>query len=321
MDKACGNKKKLSVALCTYNGAGYIEEQIVSILSQTMPVDEIVVCDDASTDETLEIVERIQRDARIEIRVFKNEKNIGFKENFFSAIDKSSGDLVFLSDQDDVWCPNKVETIVRWFDTHADKMVVFTDALLMDVSGNLLSESLWQRFGFDKKKQKYFDKGYGLDIWAWSNRATGATMALKISFMETLNWRESADAFHDKIIALQGIIARSIGYIDEKLIRYRLHDDQTCGANRLSQEIYSTPLKPCCKTFLDFDMGGVPEKERMHLIFLFKRASFKESWFGWAPILSCSTYIHEYRKGAFRFFCYDFYVSVRHSIRRILNKL
>lgn len=312
---------RLSVALCTYNGAKYIKEQLHSILNQTMPVDEIVVCDDGSADETIEIIERIAENVSTEIRVFQNKRNLGFKENFFNAINKCRGELVFLSDQDDVWCPQKVETIMRWFDAHADKKVVFTDALLIDENGNLLNEGLWQRFGFDKEKQRYFDKGYGLDIWAWSNRATGATMAVKKSFIETIDWRESADAFHDKIIALQGIVTYNIGYIDEKLIRYRMHGDQICGANCLPQEIYSTPLKPCYKTFFDFDMGSVPEKERMHLEFLFKRASFKNSWFGLEPILNCVTYFHEYRKGAFRFLCYDFYVSVRHSIKRILNKL
>ena len=78
---------KLSVALCTYNGAKYIEEQILSIMNQTMPVDEIVVCDDGSTDETLQIINRIKEKSRVEIRVFCNDTTLGVCAIFQKAVD------------------------------------------------------------------------------------------------------------------------------------------------------------------------------------------------------------------------------------------
>lgn len=310
----------LSVALCTYNGAKYIEEQLRSILNQTMQVDEIVICDDGSIDETVEIVKRIKKDADVEIRIFQNEINLGFKENFFNGIEKCNGDVVFLSDQDDLWCPNKVDAIVRWLDAHSDKMVVFSDAFLIDETGNYLEGSLWKRFGFDRKKQKYFDKGFGLDIWAWSNRATGATMAVRKSYIESIGWRKSNDDFHDKIIALHGLEDQLLGYINQKLICYRLHGGQACGANNLSKELFSTPLKPCIPAFLDFDICSISDKGRKHVEFLFQRASCKFSWFGMAPITMIAKYFRDYHLWAYKYVIYDIYVSVRHSIKRVLYK-
>ena len=171
---------KLSVALCTYNGAKYIEEQILSILDQTMPVDEIVVCDDGSTDETLLIINRIKEKSLAEIRVFCNETKLGVCDNFQKAVDLCRGDIIFLSDQDDVWYPHKVKTIVEWFEQHADKSVVFTNAELVNGEGKLATaDKLFDRVGFSKKYRVYFDAGCELSVFYYCNHATGATMAIK----------------------------------------------------------------------------------------------------------------------------------------------
>jgi len=98
-----------SVALCTYNGAKYIEEQLRSIIDQTHRVNEIVVCDDGSIDETLEIVEKIkQQTSDIDFKISVNKPNLGVCANFDKAIHECSGDIIFLSDQDDIWMKNKL---------------------------------------------------------------------------------------------------------------------------------------------------------------------------------------------------------------------
>ena len=303
----------LSVAICTYNGARFIHEQITSVLGQTMPVDEIVLCDDCSTDDTLHVVENMKKNANVTFRVFRNEKNIGFRKNFFNAIELCKGDLVFLADQDDIWHPNKVETIVNWFDRHPDKQVVFTDASLIDERGAAIDGGLWQRFGFDKEKQRFFNHGCALDIWMWSNRATGATMAVKKGFVETLSWRDSADMYHDHIIAWQGVISHSIGYLSEKLMNYRLHDGQTCGANNMPMELQYTPLKPCPTFFWGKDIDALPIKERQQVEFILKRAMFKNTKFGWGSVSHLRSYVRIYRAWAYKFFFYDWCVSVKHS--------
>lgn len=286
-----------------------------------MPVDEIVVCDDGSLDNTIDIVEELKLTTGIPVLIVQNAKTIGFKENFIKAMSLCRGDVVFLSDQDDIWCPNKVEMIISWFDVHPNKDVVFTDATLINECGESFNETLWQRFGFDKKKQRFFDYGYGLDIWAWSNRATGATMAIKKDFLVKIKWDKSNDKYHDKIIALQGLVMGALGYYEEKLICYRLHDNQACGATRLSKELYYSPIVPCKEMFVDFDISYLPDRERNHVKFIFYRALSKYNWFGIHQFLSIPTYIRMYNLWAYKFFYYDLFVSMRHSFKRILNQV
>ena len=103
------NKNKLSVAMATYNGETYIFDQIKSILEQTVPPDEIIICDDLSEDNTKREIERAQRYSFIPIKFYKNNERLGYSRNFLNCIAKCSGDIIALSDQDDIWMKNKLE--------------------------------------------------------------------------------------------------------------------------------------------------------------------------------------------------------------------
>src|ERR687894_3003245 len=100
---------RFSVAMCTYNGARFVAEQLASVAAQTRPPDELVVCDDGSTDETCRLVEEFAARAPFPVRLFVNERNLGSTRNFGRAVALCEGDLVALSDQDDVWHPEKLE--------------------------------------------------------------------------------------------------------------------------------------------------------------------------------------------------------------------
>lgn len=123
-------KFRVSVAMCTCDGRPFVEEQLASILSQTRPPDEVVVCDDASVDGTAEVVEAVATE-RPSVRLVRNAERLGIRANFEQAVGACRGDLVFLSDQDDVWLPRKVESMVAPF---ADESVglVRCDALVVD---------------------------------------------------------------------------------------------------------------------------------------------------------------------------------------------
>lgn len=226
---------KLSVALCSYNGAKYIEEQIDSILNQTMPVYEIVVCDDGSTDDTMQIVECLQADSSVSIRIFKNQDKLGVGPNFQKAVDLCQGDIVLFSDQDDVWTPQKTTIIAEYFESHPDVNVVFTDADLIDGDGNplqLTPSNLWG-YHFAPKYKNWFDNGLQLDCFVSGNvHATGATMAFRKSFSNNHPFESLAnhgEVLHDFALALFAAEDNSLGYISQPLIKYRLHDGQTCG--------------------------------------------------------------------------------------------
>lgn len=125
---------KLSIAMATYNGAQYIQEQLDSFLDQTRLPDELVVCDDGSSDETIKILERFKQDAPFCVRIFHNDVNLGHEKNFGKAIDLCEGDVVFLCDQDDVWFSSKLATVQDIFNNDNRALLVINDAEITDGS-------------------------------------------------------------------------------------------------------------------------------------------------------------------------------------------
>lgn len=111
--------KTVSVVMCTYNGGKYIREQLVSIVAQTYQPCEIIIQDDGSTDDTMDIVAEYTQRYPL-IRITKNERGKGINNNFFSAIEKAKGEFVAISDQDDIWKLDKIEVML---DAIGDKMM------------------------------------------------------------------------------------------------------------------------------------------------------------------------------------------------------
>lgn len=133
----------ISVCMATYNGQKYIEEQLRSILQQISDEDEIIISDDGSKDETLSIISTID-DSRIKIYV--NDGTHGFTHNFENALSKSNGDIIFLSDQDDIWTENKVQTVLK----ELEKVDFVThDCITVDSEMNVLSQSRFKDFNME----------------------------------------------------------------------------------------------------------------------------------------------------------------------------
>jgi glycosyltransferase involved in cell wall biosynthesis len=118
----------ISVAMCTYNGSKHIKEQLESIIYQTRKPDEIIICDDCSSDNTVEIAQNLLSVSTIKSTIIRNEINLGFRKNFEKAIGLCHGDIVFLSDQDDVWLPEKIEKVANIFDNDEEVIMAFHDA-------------------------------------------------------------------------------------------------------------------------------------------------------------------------------------------------
>lgn len=229
----------ISVALCTYNGGKFIEEQIQSILTQTQRVDEIVVCDDGSIDETVCVIREITKATDVKIRIYENVKPLGVKENFKKAIELCCGDYVFLSDQDDIWLPHKVETIMEWFTKHPNKSVVFTDAYLVDERRKRYEgRTQFQGVGIRKLQQDMMQNGHGLEVFMMANRATGATMAFRKASVE-LRGDDWGTILHDEYIAVKALMKDELGVITDSLIEYRQHAEQQVGSLISDKEIES----------------------------------------------------------------------------------
>ena len=128
---------KVSIAMATYNGERYIQDQILSFADQTRVPDELVICDDGSTDRTLSVVEELRLGLPFDVRVYTNKVNLGYCKNFERALSLADGDLIFLSDQDDFWFPNKVELLCDYMLKKSDVLIcqsnmIITDELLND---------------------------------------------------------------------------------------------------------------------------------------------------------------------------------------------
>ena len=122
----------ISIAMATYNGEKYLQEQLDSFLTQTRPPDELVVCDDGSKDRTLEILAAFQASASFAVHLYKNNERLGCAKTFDKALSLCKCDSIFLSDQDDVWFPEKIETVISVFDTKKDIIVVLNDQIITD---------------------------------------------------------------------------------------------------------------------------------------------------------------------------------------------
>jgi len=123
---------RISIAMATYNGARYLKAQLQSFTDQTRHPDELIITDDCSTDETETIVRDFAQTAPFKVLFSRNEQNLGYCGNFNAALMKTTGGLVFLSDQDDVWFPEKIEHMVSVAERNPDALVLMNDAALTD---------------------------------------------------------------------------------------------------------------------------------------------------------------------------------------------
>src|SRR5262245_48111587 len=117
-----------SVAMCTYNGSRYLSAQLDSIGTQTRPPDELMICDDGSVDDTVQLIEKFADSAPFVVRLEVNSANLGSTKNFEKAIQRCKGDLIALADQDDVWLPRKLELLEAEFQRSPNVGLVFSDA-------------------------------------------------------------------------------------------------------------------------------------------------------------------------------------------------
>jgi glycosyltransferase involved in cell wall biosynthesis len=214
--------------MCTYNGARYVSEQLESIAAQTTAPDEIVICDDHSTDSTAAMVERFAAHSPLQVRAVRNPANVGCTRNFSQAIELCRGDIIVLADQDDVWKPGKLARMADAFAGNPGAAYVFSDADMVSESGELLGFSLWQTADFRPKK---FSPLRQLAMLLKRNLVTGAAMAFRSWLREIVlpipeEWR------HDYWIALLGSV---FGYgvpVSQPLLLYRRHVGQQMGCGQ-----------------------------------------------------------------------------------------
>ncbi len=219
-----------SVALCTYNGERYIAEQLSSILTQTILPKEIIISDDGSKDQTLEIADNLLSHRAVEYKIVKNTGTHGVTGNFCNAISRCSENIIFTSDQDDVWVKNKAEIILKIFENNNKALLVFTNGELVDQNLKSLNCDMWKSVGITEemlKKNGWFE--YML------NRCfvTGATMAFKRDLFSE-NEVIPACWLHDGWLAWKAVARGGLVPCQDKLLLYRQHGDNVVGMSSVT---------------------------------------------------------------------------------------
>lgn len=207
----------ISVVMATYNGEKYLRQQLDSILQQTIAPKEILIVDDGSTDNTVAIIKTYAHDDRI--RLLINEKNIGYIKSFEKGMLNATCSLVALSDQDDVWMPHKLETLLS---NMQDNIAVYSDSILIDEKG----ESLLKRMS-DIKNQLTYDNCLMYAIGAW---APGHAMLFRKELIEKCSPFPTI-VTHDFWLGFVASCYGGIQYVNEVLVQYRQHTDNAIGAN------------------------------------------------------------------------------------------
>lgn len=221
---------QISVALCTYNGQRFLYQQLQSLLDQTVRPDELVVCDDGSSDESVAVVEAFAAHAPFAVRLVRNSQNLGYIRNFEQAMSLCTGDIVFLCDQDDLWHRRKIETLCDVFVSEPDVGLVLHDFVRINADGG----------PYDFPAERYGDRqllGSELpdDIRAHGIRAfmlpsprawCGCMMAFRREWVGVLLPIYPGKGHDDWILKLLGAVTE-VRFVGEPLIQYRMHNSNS----------------------------------------------------------------------------------------------
>jgi len=257
---------RISVALCTYNGARYLNEQLASIEGQTRLPDEVIACDDCSGDETVAILDSFAKNASFPMRVIRNQSNLGFAKNFEKAIGLCTNEFIALSDQDDIWYPNKLEVLGGALVENPNAGFVCSDAALIDEDGKQLSSTRWLR-----SPVRFLPRGASQFPILFStllkqNIVTGSAAMMRAS-LKPVVLPLSGRWAHDYWIAAVGTLSGNCGIgLTEPLMQYRLHPSQSIGVHpagwKLVLHIQSAPFDIWAKEAAMF--SELREKVREH---------------------------------------------------------
>ncbi len=221
---------RISVAICTYNGEKYLPEQLASIAAQTHLPDELVVCDDCSSDSTPEIIKGFAGAAPFSVRFIRNPINLRSTKNFEQAIALCSGDFIALCDQDDVWLPEKLARQLAILESDPSLGGVFSDAELIDASSKPVGKRLWTTFLFTPRDQSRFQAGLWAEVMLKGNVVTGATLMFRAS-LRPYFMPIPAIWVHDAWIVWMLMAHSKLAFISEPLVQYRLHSGQQIGVD------------------------------------------------------------------------------------------
>ena len=228
----------ISVAMATYNGEVYLRKQLDSILHQSLPVDEIIICDDQSSDGTVDIIQEYIKQYP-HIHLYKNEQNLGYKRNFKKALSLCSKEYIFLCDQDDIWDSDKVKEMVAIMNNNPEMEALASSFTFIDEHDQPIS--IRKKKGFSNNNL-YIKEVRPNDIvevkfdeFLNHNYFQGCSLLITSSLRDGFMKRFSTKLPHDWIINLIASKHGSMYFYNRSLFGYRIHSKNTIGAKDANQ--------------------------------------------------------------------------------------
>lgn len=241
---------KVSVVIATYNGSKFLFEQLQSILEQTRQPDQLVICDDCSQDNSLAIATKFAQNAPFDVKVVTNYENLGVIKNFEKGILAATGDLIFLSDQDDFWLPHKIKAYIKIFESNPQVNYIFSDLEVVNEGLQPLNRGLYDA------QQKLRAKAYSTvknlafeDLISIKTFVNGSTSAFRKSIVHKVCPIPKTTNLHDGWIAMVAAAQGHIGFLPEKFTLYRQHSANVVGYrgfsffNRVLSALKETPQR------------------------------------------------------------------------------
>lgn len=232
----------ISIVISSYNGSSHIIEQLDSIRNQTRTPDEVLICDDCSTDSTPEIVNKyIKIHSLNNWRIVINQENKGWKRNFIDGIEESTGDLIFTCDQDDIWRTDKLEIMENIMLKHPEINLLASNYLEFYEDGHTKTGPLKNTKKLEKVKLKNNYMLVG---------APGCTHCLRRSLFEQAKKIWFEDCPHDALLWRTALFSDSLYFYTDDLIKWRKHNDSA-----FSKESRTGKTKSNKEKWLDYDLA------------------------------------------------------------------
>lgn len=235
-------KPRLSVVVAAYNGAPFIEEQLDSILNQTYPVDELLIRDDGSKDNTVEVVEKwIENHPDFPARLIVGDQNLGYIGNFAELLTQATGDWIFLCDQDDRWHVDKVEKMIAAAQEVPNAKLIASSFEFMNQEGEVYHLPLNEGWSNQNLIPWLVENPGGLnkvtkDQMLLHNYFQGCAMMIRKELGEDYDHRHDFHLPHDWFLALLASVSDDLWYLDLPLFDYRIHHSNTTGLPQAKKE-------------------------------------------------------------------------------------
>jgi glycosyltransferase involved in cell wall biosynthesis len=225
---------RVSIAMTTFNGGPFVAPQLESFVAQHRRPDQLVVCDDGSSDGTDAVVESFAARAPFDVRFERNPTRLETTPNFEKAVSLCDGDIVFFSDQDDVWMPDKIETVVSLFQEHPETGAIFSNGRVVDEELRQLGYDLWDSLWFDAAERSKVHSGRAVEVFVKHVVAAGTTLAFRGLYRELILPFPDLHDCHDAWVSFLITAVSGVRIVDRTLIDYRLHGANQFGLRKFN---------------------------------------------------------------------------------------